>query len=166
MGETSSKLSQIFDAMSKVRGVYLFDEFDALGGERGNDNDIGEMRRILNSFLLFLEQDQSTSIVIAATNHISLLDQALFRRFDSAIQYTFPKNQEIKNLIESHLSYFKSIKLDWKQIINTGTGLSHGDIIRATEQAAKVSILNKEKTILNQSIIASLNERKQLHPVR
>ncbi|MFJ8756620.1 AAA family ATPase [Streptomyces cyaneofuscatus] len=60
----------------------MFDEFDALGAERAAGNDVGEARRILNSFLLFLDETPSESLVVAGTNHHQLLDQALFRRFD------------------------------------------------------------------------------------
>ncbi|MGH8604587.1 MAG: AAA family ATPase, partial [Gammaproteobacteria bacterium] len=84
MGETASKLRVVFDAVAERRGVYLFDEFDALGGDRAG-NDVGEARRILNSFLVFLEQASPESIVIAATNHRSILDKALFRRFDAVL---------------------------------------------------------------------------------
>ena len=84
MGETAAKLRLVFEAMLETRGVYLFDEFDALGGERGTKNDVGEIRRVLNSFLQFLELDDSDSVVTAVTNHAKLLDRALFRRFDAA----------------------------------------------------------------------------------
>jgi len=83
MGETAAKLRMVFDAIEQTRGVYLFDEFDALGGRRAERNDVGEIRRVLNSFLQFLERDESDSLVIAATNHPELLDRALFRRFDA-----------------------------------------------------------------------------------
>jgi len=85
MGETSAKLRQIFDFLQVNLGVFLFDEFDAIGGKRTMENDVGEMRRVLNSFLNFIEQDTSDSIVIAATNNPQLLDQALFRRFDDVL---------------------------------------------------------------------------------
>src|SRR5437762_2608162 len=64
MGETASKLRLVFDAMIPTRGVYLFDEFDAIGGDRGRRNDVGEMRRVLNSFLQFLEADDSDSLIL------------------------------------------------------------------------------------------------------
>ena len=83
MGETSAKLRQIFDNIQSNVGVYLFDEFDAIGADRSLDNEVGEMRRILNSLLQFIEQDSSESIIIAATNNQKLLDQALFRSFRS-----------------------------------------------------------------------------------
>ena len=65
MGETAAKLRQIFDATGRTRGVYFFDEFDAIGSQRGLVNDVGEIRRVLNSFLQMIEQDRSHSLVIA-----------------------------------------------------------------------------------------------------
>ena len=58
MGETAAKLRQIFDATGRTRGVYFFDEFDAIGSQRGLANDVGEIRRVLNSFLQMIEQDR------------------------------------------------------------------------------------------------------------
>ena len=69
MGETAAKLRLIFDAMARSRGVYLFDEFDAIGARRGERQDVGEMRRVLNSFLQFLEPDDCDGLILAATNH-------------------------------------------------------------------------------------------------
>ena len=62
MGETAAKLRQIFDATGQTRGIYFFDEFDAIGSQRGLTNDVGEIRRVLNSFLQMIEQDQSHSL--------------------------------------------------------------------------------------------------------
>ena len=81
MGETAAKLRSVFDAIRQTPAVYLFDEFDALGTHRTQANDVGEIRRVLNSFLQFLEKDTSNSLIVAATNHPEMLDRALFRRF-------------------------------------------------------------------------------------
>ena len=75
MGETTAKLRLIFDHVKQTRAIYLFDEFDAIGTQRGSQNDVREIRRVLNSFLLFVEQDTSESIIVAATNHSELLDK-------------------------------------------------------------------------------------------
>ena len=106
MGETSAKLRQIFDLIQEEHGVYLFDEFDAIGGDRSNDNDVGEMRRVLNSFLQFIEQDTSDSLIIAATNNPKLLDHALFRRFDDVLYYEKPDADQRKALIANVLGTF------------------------------------------------------------
>lgn len=96
LGETATKLHAIFEAMQKTPGVYLFDEFDAVGAVRSADNDVGEMRRVLNSFLQFLEVTRSDSLVVAATNLLSLLDEALFRRFDAVLHYELPQREQVR----------------------------------------------------------------------
>ncbi|HFZ0955704.1 TPA: AAA family ATPase, partial [Klebsiella oxytoca] len=104
MGETASKLRQVFDAIADIRGVYFFDEFDAIGSQRSLTNDVGEIRRVLNSFLQMIEQDNSSSIIIAATNHPEILDYALFRRFDDVIEYHLPTLEQALDLIKSRLN--------------------------------------------------------------
>ena len=88
MGETAGKLRLVFDETASKRGVYLFDEFDAVGGNRDATNDVAEMRRVLNSFLQFMEETTTTdSLIIAATNSPNLLDKALLRRFDLVLEF-------------------------------------------------------------------------------
>jgi len=106
MGETSVKLRQIFDSIESIMGVYFFDEFDAIGADRGIDNEVGEMRRILNSFLQFLEQDNSESIIIAATNNQKILDKALFRRFDDVLHYSMPSSDDVRKLFHKKFEIF------------------------------------------------------------
>ena len=90
-GETAGKMRLLFDQIAQTRGVYLLDEFDAIGARRGDPNDVGEIRRVLNSVLAFMEEPNSTdSLVLAATNHVEILDEALARRFDEVIEYTLP----------------------------------------------------------------------------
>jgi hypothetical protein len=96
MGETAAKLHVVFDAMAETRGVYLFDEFDAIGATRDSGNDVGEIRRVLNSFLQFLERDDSESLIVAATNFVGIIDDALFRRFDDVIAYQLPDQRLVK----------------------------------------------------------------------
>lgn len=90
LGETAAKLRLIFDAVERTRAVYLFDEFDSIGIARGSENDVGEMRRVLNAFLVFVENHRGNSVIIAATNHGHLLDRALYRRFDDLIELGLP----------------------------------------------------------------------------
>ena len=109
-------------------GVYLFDEFDAIGADRAMDNEVGEMRRILNSFLQLIEGDISDSIIIAATNNNKMLDQALYRRFDDVLTYRLPSESELQRLFENKLgSYFGPIDID-DRTINACKGLSQAEI--------------------------------------
>lgn len=137
MGETAAKLRLIFDALAETRGVYLFDEVDALGGDRGAMNDVGEIRRLLNSFLQFLEEDNSASIIIAATNHPSLLDNALFRRFDTVMSFELPDKAAIELVIKNRLSSFQTSNLSWPRILTAAQGLTHAEVVTAAENAAK-----------------------------
>lgn len=158
MGETSAKLRQIFNFINKNRGVYLFDEFDAIGSERGRENDVGEMRRVLNAFLQFIEQDQSESFIVAATNNLNLLDQALFRRFDDVIHYHKPDNAQIERLIKNRLgSFYCNFSL--KSVLPKAKGLSHAEISQACDDAIKESILNDKHTITQKLLIQMLGDR-------
>ena len=162
MGETSAKLRQVFDSIESNVGVYLFDEFDAIGADRSLDNEVGEMRRILNSFLQFIEQDASESIIIAATNNQRLLDQALFRRFDDVLHYMLPTHMEIKRLLEYKIkSYDENFTIP-KDVIKAADGLSHAEIARVCDDAIKNSILNDE-SITDKIIISLLNERHNVY---
>jgi len=158
MGETSAKLRQVFDAIQHQKGVYLFDEFDAIGGERGRDDDVGEMRRVVNSFLQFIEQDDSNSLIIAITNNKSLLDQALFRRFDDVILYHLPDEKEKLELLKNKLSAFKN-HLNFDQLLPKINGLSHAEISLACMDAIKETILNENIRMNNSLILRALEDR-------
>jgi SpoVK/Ycf46/Vps4 family AAA+-type ATPase len=158
MGETSAKLRQVFDLIEQKQGIYLFDEFDAIGGERSRDNDVGEMRRVLNSFLQFIERDNSDSLIIAITNNKALLDQALFRRFDDVILYHLPNNDEKLALLKNRLSRY-SKKVNFNQLLPNINGLSHAEISLACLDAIKETVLNEKQPMSNQLILKSIKDR-------
>ncbi|MFM2432356.1 MAG: hypothetical protein RLZZ511_3570 [Cyanobacteriota bacterium] len=162
MGETATQLKLIFDAMSSTRGVYFFDEFDALGSQRSNSHDVGEIRRVLNSCLQFLENDNSDSLIIAATNHPDLLDKALYRRFDDVIQYELPNSDVIRKLIQSRLVAFKLSWTKWDDILGAAVGLSQAEVIRAVSEVAKNTVLESKKVISEDDVIAAILERKSM----
>jgi SpoVK/Ycf46/Vps4 family AAA+-type ATPase len=159
MGETSAKLRQVFDSMSETRGVYLFDEFDSIGSERGLGNDVGEIRRVVNAFLQMVEQDNSDSLIVAATNHVGLLDRALFRRFDDIVSFQLPNPARIRLLIESKLTGFVSGKLKWSAITKAALGLSYSDIARASDDAIKDSLIGDRLTIEQADLLIAIRER-------
>lgn len=159
MGETSSRLRQIFDSMDTSAGVYLFDEFDAIGADRLMDNEVGEMRRILNSFLQFIENDVSDSIIIAATNNPKMLDKALFRRFDDVIHYELPNDAQIKQLFDYKLEGYQDGSICSKEVIEAARGLSQAELTIVAEDAIKESILYG-KNINSLMLISLLNDRR------
>jgi SpoVK/Ycf46/Vps4 family AAA+-type ATPase len=160
MGETAAKLRLVFDAMQQTRGVYLFDEVDALGGARAQANDVGEIRRVLNSFLQFLEQDQSDSLLVAATNHPQLLDRALFRRFDSVIEYPLPSPDVVRAIIRNRLATMRLGRIAWKSVTQTASGLSHAEITLAAERAAKDTLLARAEEVTTPVLVQALQERQ------
>jgi SpoVK/Ycf46/Vps4 family AAA+-type ATPase len=161
MGESAAKLRLIFDAMSTTHGVYLFDEFDAIGSRRSATNDVGEIRRVLNSFLQFLEQDVSSSVIVAATNHPEMLDTALFRRFDDVIEYAPPAPDTTLALLRNRLISFDLKTVDWQSVIAEAEGLSQAEVVRAADESAKAAVLSGHKRITTRDLASALNERRR-----
>ncbi len=162
MGETAAKLRQIFEATDHTRGVYFFDEFDAIGSQRGMANDVGEIRRVLNSFLLMIEQDTSRSLIIAATNHPDILDHALFRRFDDVLHYTLPGKEQSVSLLKARLARSSAKNVSWDRLADIAAGLSYAEVSRASEDSLKNSLINKTKNISEAEISEMLAERKNI----
>jgi SpoVK/Ycf46/Vps4 family AAA+-type ATPase len=144
MGETSLKLRKIFDYINEIPGVFLFDEFDAIGAQRGMDNEVGEMRRILNSFLQFMERDHSESLILAATNNLQILDKALFRRFDDVIEYNLPTDEEKLIILRRKLGNFLESSA-FKSILPALGSMSHAEITIICMDAIKEALLNDQK---------------------
>ena len=160
MGETGQKLGRIFDFINEVPAVYLFYEFDAIGSQRGMDNEVGEQRRILNTFLQLLERDDSDSFIIAATNSIESIDKAMFRRFDDVIEYKLPDREQRLALLREYLYTAKD--LDFSSAEPLFDGMSHAEIKMVCSDIFKESLLNDRKIDLPlvQTIV---NMRQQLN---
>ena len=114
---------------------------------------------MLNSFLQFLEQDESESIIVAATNHPKLLDRALFRRFDAVIEYSLPSPDTAERVIRARLALLDASAIEWPKVLEATEGLSHGDIARACEHAAKKAILANRTRVASPELIEALKER-------
>lgn len=163
MGETASKLRLIFDESNKRRGVYLFDEFDAVGGHRTSTNDVAEMRRVLNSFLQFMEESNSTdSVVICSTNHPSLLDRALLRRYDQVLEFDAPTQAQIRKLVTANLAPLKAPRLVWKKILPIAEGLSQAEIVRAVDDTVKDAILDERNIVSTDDLAERLQARRTM----
>jgi SpoVK/Ycf46/Vps4 family AAA+-type ATPase len=162
MGETAAKLRLIFDASEVTRGVYFFDEFDAIGSQRGLTNDVGEIRRVLNSFLQMIEQDQSHSLIVAATNHPEILDYALLRRFDDVLHYALPTGGQIADLLKARLALLAAPRIRWTMIARSAEGLSYAEVNRAAEDVHKEALIGGKRPIKEADIRKTLVERHEL----
>ena len=162
LGETAAKLRLIFDAMVSNRGVYFFDEFDAIGAQRASSNDVGEIRRILTSFLQFIEEDASSSILIAATNHEKLLDRALFRRFDDVIPYSLPDGVLIREILSRGLAHYVDADLNWPPLVEIAKGLSQAELLRACEDAVKDCLIEGQPSVTQRMVSSALGRTNPL----
>ncbi|GIU38644.1 AAA family ATPase [Shewanella schlegeliana] len=160
MGETSAKLRSIFEYINSHKGVYLFDEFDSIGTKRSVTNDVGEIRRVLNTFLQLLDEHESDSLIISATNHKEILDHALYRRFDDVIEYDRPTELSIIELIESRFISFKLNVVNTEVIVEAAQGLSYAEIRKSCDDAIKYSLINNVKTVEQELLVSLLMERR------
>ena len=160
MGETTAKLRLVFDAVERTRAVYLFDEFDSLGYQRSVGHDVGEMRRVLNSFLVFLESVRGQSLIVAATNHGAMLDEALFRRFDDVLEFSLPDRQNRLETYRRALAAFSPPMAALEIIARESAGLSYGEIARICEDTVKDMPLSGRNTITLEALRNVLKERK------
>jgi SpoVK/Ycf46/Vps4 family AAA+-type ATPase len=161
-GETASKLRRIFDAMPTTRGVYLFDEIDALAAARERSDDIGEARRVLNSFLQFLEEDSGGSLVIAATNLPHILDRAVLRRFDLTLRYTLPNAEEAAEVIRRRLATLDVEAVKWDKIGAAAQGLGHADLVRVAEDAGRRVVMRDKVKVTDADLKSALVRRRAL----
>lgn len=162
MGETAAKLRQVFEATDRTRGVYFFDEVDAIGSQRGLANDVGEIRRILNSFLQMIEQDNSHSLIVAATNHPEILDHALFRRFDDVLQYELPDEARIASVLKSRLGEVAVKGVSWQRLATGAVGLSYAEVVRACDETLKEALIEGRHKVAETDIKQTLEERQQI----
>lgn len=168
-GETSSKLRVVFDAMAHPRTVYLFDdffdEFGAIGAWQTAGSDIVDARRILTMFLSFLDDTQPESLIVAVTDHRSLLDDALLRRFDTVIPYTLPDSTQALDLLRHRLAAMNTSAISWNEIADHVKGLSQAGLARAAESAAKQAVLSDSPSLSTAALITSLRELRRIHHV-
>jgi SpoVK/Ycf46/Vps4 family AAA+-type ATPase len=160
LGESLSKLRLIFDAVESTRAVYLFDEFDSIGYTRDAGGDVGEMRRVLNSFLLFIERLNGNSLVVAATNFGERLDRALFRRFDDLVEFGLPSADQVQATVKKLLRNIDKERLVWSKIQHAAEGLSYAEITRACEEAIKEMLIHELPKITNEALVTALTERR------
>lgn len=161
LGGTSSKLRLVFDAIQEHEGVYFFDEFDAIGGKRNLGTDVGEMRRITNTLLQFIEGITSSNYIIAATNNKQILDDALFRRFDDVISYSLPDRSLALCLIQKTLGVFLDQTPSNLERISIDASLSYADIEKSCFDSMKDAILADQTIVLVEDLNKKIEKVRQ-----
>ena len=146
LGETSKNLAKLFRKASTDDCIIFIDEFDSLGKIRDYSQDHGEMKRIVNTILQLFDYLPQSSIVIAATNQIQMIDKALLRRFDVNLKFDLPKAKQIRELINltvknGNFKFANKRSID--TIIKECSGLSYFSIQKTLITAIKRSIFDK-----------------------
>lgn len=165
LGETATNLRKVFDFAKDGEWVLFFDEFDSIGKSRSIESEHGELKRVVNSFLQLLDNFPRNTMVIAATNYETIIDKALWRRFDEIIYFDMPKKDDIEKFIRLKLRNYSHKELNVECHINNLVGLSYADIERICYEAIKKMVLNGLTTIndsLFEKIILKEKDRREL----
>ncbi|MFZ6757580.1 AAA family ATPase [Undibacterium sp. Ji50W] len=160
LGETAANLRKVFDYISQYPMVALFDEFDAIGKERSDSTEHGELRRVVNAVLQMMDAYQGNSLIIAATNHEQILDSAIWRRFDDVFEFSKPSRDMIGAILRSKLrGVRRQFETDQVEILDLFDGLSGADIERVVRRAIKRNIL-KGQEFLNLKDLSSARSKE------
>ncbi|MFZ3115906.1 MAG: ATP-binding protein [Syntrophales bacterium] len=161
LGETAANLRKVFDFIDSSPMVALFDEFDALGKEREDSTDHGELKRVVNAVLQMFDSYQGKSLIIAATNHEQMLDSAIWRRFEEVFFFNPPTRDELIQLLQIKL---RGVRRDFEvtddQILSIFVKMSHAEVEKILRRAIKEMIL-KGQEFLQIRLIKKAMQREQ-----
>lgn len=163
LGETSRNLDSIFSFCESGSWVLFFDEFDALAKERADRAEHGELKRVVTAFLQLLDGFRGDSVVIAATNHPALLDEAVWRRFDEVIEFAPPDLDQIAALIKLRLRGAR-YKFSAEELAKRMEGLSHAEIEIVCRDALRQMVLAGSDTVEPENLdkgLARMEDRRK-----
>jgi len=151
LGSTSKNIRKLFDYVEKRDCILFLDEFDVIAKARNDQNELGELKRVVNSLLQNIDSLKGKNVIIAATNHHELLDSAIWRRFDRIIELKKPSDNEIQVFVNTLLKDRKTDLFDksgkFVKLCRSLNGLSYSDIKTISENAIKKAIISKVATI-------------------
>lgn len=159
LGETAANLRKVFDYISQYPMVALFDEFDAVGKERSDSGEHGELRRVVNAVLQMMDAYQGQSLIIAATNHEQILDSAIWRRFEDIVEFSKPSREIVAQILQSKLrGVRRQFEADNAETIDLFLGLSGADIERVVRRAVKRMILKGQEFLSLKDLVSARNK--------
>lgn len=159
LGETSRNLDRVMDYADSGSWVLLFDEIDMLGADRARD-DHGEMRRIVTALLQTLEESSGSNLVIATTNYPSMLDTALWRRFDEVCGYRLPTQTQIEKLLSIKLRKTKG-RINRREVAKSLAGLSPAEVEMVCNDAVRASILDLRTQLQTSDLVLAAQQRRE-----
>lgn len=165
LGSTAKNIRKIFDYASKRECILFLDEFDVIAKLRDDKNELGELKRVVNSLIQNIDSFSENSILIAATNHQELLDPAIWRRFTSVLTLERPEKEEIGQLVRVLLdgknTNFLSTPKKMEHIQSAFLGLSHSDITTILMNALRTVVLSKRDCLTNCDVLKEIYLHKK-----
>lgn len=160
LGETASNLRTVFEIAQRKPCVLFLDEFDALAKSREDGAEHGEIRRVVNNLLLFIDQLTPKGFLIAASNLDSSLDDAIWRRFDEVLWFDRPDAAQLRRFVTLR---FKNVHTDFRptHFIDELIGYSYAELERICIGAIKIAVIQNRKLVLEDDFTASLENEKR-----
>jgi DNA replication protein DnaC len=143
LGSTSKNIRALFDFASCTPCVLFLDEFDAIAKLRGDSQEMGELKRVVNSFIQNLDALGPSSIVLAATNHQELLDAAVWRRFGYRLQLDYPSAEMRKGMWSAFLPPIEFTDKEIQLLVDLSDGFSGSDIQEVARRLRRRTITEK-----------------------
>ena len=170
LGDTAKNLRKIFEEVSQTPCVLFFDECDSIIRTREDEKDVGELKRVVNTFLQILDEYPENGLIVMATNLTKSLDSAIWRRFDDAIELPKPGKQEVylllRNTIKASFPDAKVEELDWNVfvLLEETKGFSAAQVVTVAQNAAKTVIMKHQaKAVVTQSLLMdAIQEIKEM----
>lgn len=143
LGTTAKNIRALFEFAQKMPCVLFLDEFDAIAKARDDSNELGELKRVVNSLLQNVDSMSNDSLLLAATNHEKLLDSAVWRRFDYKLKVELPDVETIENMLDLFTNgVIACSKKEKRELATLFEGLSGADIEEIIKKAIRNSIIN------------------------
>ena len=157
LGETATNIRKIFEFARKRPCVLFLDEFDALARSRGDSSEHNELRRVVNSLLLFIDRMQPKGFLVAATNLDKSLDPAIWRRFDEVLWFERPTAALIAHYLKLK---FKNVPLDFSLLKHAAAfeGFSYAEIERVCIMSMKWSIIHDHNHVMESDFLTALSD--------
>lgn len=160
LGSTAKNIRKIFDYATKRECILFLDEFDVIAKLRDDKNELGELKRVVNSLIQNIDGLNNDSILIAATNHHELLDPAIWRRFSRVIMLDKPQEEDIGNLVNIFLENYPNNILGnekkVEQLENALKGFSHSEIKTVINNAIRENIIKKKNLLCYAEILREI----------
>lgn len=158
LGETNTRLRKLFDYVRTQPTILFFDEFDAIGKERGDTHETGEIKRVVSFLLMQLDQLPSYVVVIAATNHAELLDRAVWRRFQMRLSFPAPDQRGIKELLGRIISRWPTApKLSCSALAAKLGSVSYSEVVDFCQNVRRREILGLGEMKVDEAIKRELD---------